>query len=95
MNARNENLSVRLPEQIREQVDALAKATRRSRSFIINDAVVTYLKGQAEYVEGIEKAINSMEEERGHRAETVHAWLDEWANGNKQPLPSPETFGKR
>ena len=43
MSGKSENISIRLPPDIREQVDRLAKANRRSRNFIINEAVGRYV----------------------------------------------------
>jgi predicted transcriptional regulator len=36
--------SIRLPQDIRFQVDHLAKVTKRSRSFIIKEAVQNYMR---------------------------------------------------
>ena len=49
MTTKAESLSVRLPLNVREQVDKLASRTRRSRSFIIGEAVASYVQEQANY----------------------------------------------
>ncbi len=92
MPARAENLSVRLNAEVREQVDELARITRRSRSFIINEAVETYVRDQSEFVREVQAAVKSAQSGVGHSQEQVFAWLDSWAEGKKLPIPAPDIF---
>ena len=41
-------VSVRLPERLAEELAEVAKATERSRSFVIQKALETYLEEQAD-----------------------------------------------
>ncbi len=96
MTVKAENLSVRLPPEIRQQVDNLARATRRSRSFIINEAVATYVRSQAEYAREIDDALKSTQSGIGHSREQVFAWMDLWAaSGKKPPVPKPDIGPKK
>ena len=96
MAAKAENLSVRLPTEVRQKVDALARASRRSRSFIINEAVAYYVDSQAELNKEIDEAIALAESGVGHSSEQVFAWMDEWiASGQKPPLPKPDLRPKK
>jgi predicted transcriptional regulator len=90
VTAKAENLSVRLPVDIRNQVDDLARLTRRSRSFIINEAVASYVRSQAAYAKDIEAAMASAQSGIGHSSEQVFAWMDALAGGVKLPLPEPD-----
>ncbi len=92
MSVKAENLSVRLPPNVKLQVDEIARRTRRSRSFIINEAVSSYVQAQADYAQEITEAIESAESGIGHSKEQVFSWLDEWSDGNKRPLPAPDIF---
>jgi antitoxin ParD1/3/4 len=38
----------------------------------------------------IDEAVLSAESGIGHSAEQVFAWMDDWAEGNKRPLPKPD-----
>jgi antitoxin ParD1/3/4 len=38
----------------------------------------------------IDEAVLSAESGIGHSAEQVFAWMDDWAQGNKRPLPEPD-----
>jgi predicted transcriptional regulator len=90
MSVKAENLSVRLPPNVKLQIDEIARRTRRSRSFIINEAVSSYVQAQADYGREITDAIKSADSGIGHSKEQVFAWLDKWADGNKLPVPSPD-----
>ena len=92
MPARAENLSVRLNAEVREQVDELARITRRSRSFIINEAVETYVRDQGEFVREVQAAVKSAQSGIGHSKEQVFSWLDSLAGGKKLPIPAPDIF---
>jgi len=55
-------VSAKLEPSIAEKLDLLAKATARSRSFLVAEAIETYVKDQAWQIkaiqEGIEEADN-------------------------------------
>jgi predicted transcriptional regulator len=92
MPARAENLSVRLNTEVKEQVDELARITRRSRSFIINEAVETYVRDQSAFVREVQAAVKSAQSGIGHSKEQVFSWLDSLAEGKKLPIPTPDIF---
>lgn len=53
-------ITVRTAPEIAEQIDALARATDRSRNWIIEEAIKAYLATQAWQVAGIEQARASL-----------------------------------
>jgi predicted transcriptional regulator len=95
MPAKAETFSVRLPDGVRNQVDEIARVTKRSRSFIINEAVALYVRDRAEYARELDEAVQSAKSGIGHSAEQVFGWMDSWAAGNKRPLPSPDVFPQK
>lgn len=90
MPAKVETFSVRLPEGVKHQVDEIARVTKRSRSFIIKEAVAAYLRDRAAYERELDDAVRSAQSGVGHSAEQVFGWMDSWAAGEKRPLPSPD-----
>ena len=92
MASKAENLSVRLSTGVREQVDELARITRRSRSFIINEAVESYVRDQGEFVREVQAAVKSAQSGVGHSKEQVFSWLNSLSEGNKLPIPAPDIF---
>ncbi len=90
MAIKAENLSVRLPAELRDQVDEMARRARRSRSFVIKEAVAAYVRDQKQMLAEIDIAIQSADKGIGHSREQVFAWMDAWAAGDKRPLPAPD-----
>lgn len=95
MSAKAETFSVRLPEGVKIQVDEIARVTKRSRSFIIKEAVALYVRDRAEYARELDDAVKSAQTGIGHSAEQVFGWMDAWAAGDKHPLPSPDVYPQK
>ncbi len=57
MPATTANFSVRLPEETKEKIDALARALGRPRNYVIAEAVERYIKEEAWQIEEIQAAI--------------------------------------
>lgn len=48
-------LSARVPEAFRDEVDALAKALNRDRSWIVEQAVKRYLAEEAQFIAAVQQ----------------------------------------
>lgn len=55
------NVTVRVKPATRERLDALAVATRRSKSFVIEEALEMYLDVNEWQIAGIKQALNETE----------------------------------
>ena len=53
-------LSIRLSSETKAQLGLLAKATRRSKSFLAAEAVAAYVARERAIIEGIERGIADM-----------------------------------
>ncbi|MGI8588224.1 MAG: CopG family ribbon-helix-helix protein [Chloroflexia bacterium] len=51
-------ISGRVPEELSRQVDRLAEATRRNRSWVVEEAVRQYVEEQAWQIHAIQEAMN-------------------------------------
>ena len=85
--AMTQPVSVRLEDRNRTNVDRFAKMTKRSRSFIINEAVEAYLQDQIQHLEDLNEAVADAQSGHGHTGEQVHAWMKSW--GSEDELPAP------
>lgn len=83
-------VSVRLEDQNRENVDRFAKMTKRSRSFIINEAVEAYLKDRIQYLVELDEAVADAHSGYGHSSEQIHTWMKSWGAENEFPAPEPD-----
>lgn len=84
--------SVRLPDDLRREVDELAKATKRSRSFVVKEAVETYMEDRRAYLEAIGEAIKEADKGVFISGDAVDRWLASWGTDNPLPMPEPDIF---
>jgi RHH-type transcriptional regulator, rel operon repressor / antitoxin RelB len=80
-------LSVRLNSQTKAKLEALAKASRRSRSFLAAEAIEAYVAAEAWQLKEIEAGIGDLEAGRAVDHEDVQTWLKSW--GKKRERKSP------
>jgi predicted transcriptional regulator len=90
MAAKAETFSVRLSEDIRRQVDQLARLTKRSRSFIVQEAVESYVRDHAAYLGELDAAVASAESGVGHSGEQIFTWMRSWGSARELPAPEPD-----
>ena len=50
-------VSVRLEDDNKKNVDRFAKMTKRSRSFVINEAIAAYLEDRIQYLDELNEAV--------------------------------------
>lgn len=84
--------SVRLPDDLRQEVDQFAKVTRRSRAFVVKEAVAAYMADQRAYLEAIEEGEREADEGVFVSGEAVIRWLQSWGTENELPPPEPDIF---
>ena len=83
-------MTVRLRKETREQLEELAKSTKRSRSFLAAEAIEEFVRANAWQVELIEKRL-ARAKAGGPSVphEEVDRWLASW--GSDDELPKPRT----
>jgi predicted transcriptional regulator len=90
MPSKSETFSVRLPDEVKRELDELARATKRSRSFIVNEAVATFVRERANYLRELDQAVKSAESGVGHSSERIFAWMNSWGSNDELPAPEPD-----
>ncbi|MBT1158737.1 CopG family ribbon-helix-helix protein [Aminobacter anthyllidis] len=86
--ASESKFSISLPDDLRSEVDDYATLTRRSRAFIIKEAVAAYVGDQQAYLASVREAEREADEGNFVPGETVADWLASW--GTDSELPAPE-----
>ena len=61
-------ISVHTKQETSKRLSQLAKATRRSKSFLANEAIERYLAAEEDFVAGVKRGIEQIEE--GHSSTT-------------------------
>ena len=85
-----ETFSVRLPDATRKNVEKLATLTKRSRSFIINEAVEAYVNDRMAYIADLDRAVQSAETGPNHSGEQIFKWMRSWGQADELPSPKPD-----
>jgi predicted transcriptional regulator len=53
-------ITVRVSTELRDRLEAIGKATQRSKSFLSNEAIERYVESEEEILEGIEEGLEDM-----------------------------------
>ena len=82
--------SVRMPDELLSQLDQAAERLRRSKGWIINDAVKEYLAREerdAKMLEETREALADVKAGRILDGEEVMEWLDSWGAEDEKAPP--------
>ena len=90
MPSKAETFSVRLPDEVKSQLDDLAALTKRSRSFLVQEAVTSYVNDRAAYLRDIDQALASAASGVGHSGAQIFDWMESWGTDDELPSPSPD-----
>ena len=82
-------LSVRIPPKMRDELDELAEATGRSKSFLATEALDNYLSVQVWQVKAIKEAMEKIDNGSAKfiSHERVGAWIESWGTDNELEMP--------
>ncbi len=95
MPSKAETFSVRLPDETKKQVDLLARLTKRSRSYIVKEAIQSYVRERGAYLEDLDAAIVSAESGIGHSGDQIFSWMKSWGTPDELPSPAPDIRSKK
>ena len=82
-------LSVRVSTKARDQLENLAEATGRTKSYLAAEAIDYYLQAQAWQVEAIEKSVKKSNSKKAKfiKHQTVSDWLNSWGSDEEKEPP--------
>lgn len=84
--------SVRMPDELLERLEATAEKLRRSKGWIINDAVKEYLAKEdrkAGMLDDTREALADIQAGRVVEAEPIIDWLESWGSDDEKAPPEP------
>lgn len=90
MPMKKETLSIQLSEETKREVDKLARLTKRSRSFIVKEAVEAYVRDHGAYLRDLDAAVSSANSGVGHSSAQIFDWMRSWGKEDERPSPSPD-----
>lgn len=81
-------ISARIPEKLGDDLEALAEATKRSKAFLLTEALEDYVARQAWLVKRIDAAVRDADESGEYVSEEdMFAWLKSWGKPGELPPP--------
>ncbi len=86
-------ISARIPDELDEKLENYAKAEKRSKSFVIEEALERYIAREEWMVEKMDKAFAEAEASGEWTSnEAIVKWLEA---DEPLPLPEPDIFNKK
>ena len=64
-------ITVRVSQELRERLEAIAKETRRSKSFLSNAAIEDFVRREEEFLDDLRQADLDIDEGRGFSHEEI------------------------
>ena len=82
-----EVLSVRVDATVKKRLEALAKHSRRSKSFLAAEAIAAYVQAEEWQLGEIRSAIDELDAGQGVSHEKVSKWLNSWGKPGETKAP--------
>jgi len=89
--AKSAMMTVRLTPETSEKLEALARDTKRSKSYLASEAIESYVTHNAWQVAHIKAAVAEDDEGGlGVPHEEVMRWMKSWGTDHELPRPEPK-----
>ena len=89
-------ISARIPNELDEKLEHYAKVEKRSKSFVIEEALERYIAREEWMVEKMDRAFAEAEESGEWISnEAMIEWMESWGTENVLPPPEPDIFQKK
>jgi len=75
--------TVRVPAEVKDQIDALAENMDRSRSWIVNQAIETYIRHNEWFIREVQKGMDAAERGEFASPEEVEATFRRLTGGRR------------
>jgi predicted transcriptional regulator len=83
-------LSVRVPEELKEQLDYLSRSTKRSKAYLATEALTDYVRKNAWRAKELHEAVKEAEKGVFISHEAMLAWVDSLGTDKELPPPEPD-----
>jgi len=82
-----ETLSIRLDAQTKRRLDALAKRSKRSKSYLAAEAITAYVESEEWQLGEIQASIAELDAGCGISHDQVAKWLNSWGRARETKAP--------
>ncbi|MGA2271418.1 MAG: CopG family transcriptional regulator [Bryobacteraceae bacterium] len=80
-------LSVRVDARVKKRLEALAKHSRRSKSFLAAEAIAAYVAAEEWQLREIQQGLKELDAGQTVSHERVSAWLRSWGKPGEGKAP--------
>jgi len=80
-------LSVRIDENVKKRLEALAARARRSKSFLAAEAIAAFVEAESWQLDEMQAGLEELDEGRGVAHKDVSAWLRSWGRKRERQAP--------
>jgi predicted transcriptional regulator len=80
-------LSLRIDEETKERLEALAKRSRRSKSFLAAEAIASYVAAESWQLDETAAGLDDLERGRTVGHDSVTEWLRSWGGPDERKMP--------
>lgn len=80
----SEILTARVMPDLKDRLDQLAKSTHRAKSWLINEALRSYLDANSWQIEAIEKGVKDAKQRKLIPGKKVDEWLKSWGSPSEK-----------
>lgn len=81
-------LTVRLPISVKHQIEALAQATKRSKSFCVLEAIKAYVELEAWQIEAVKEGLRDIDAGKTVSHSKVKDWVLSWDTAAEKERPA-------
>ncbi len=85
--AASATLTVRMSDDLKRRLDALASATKRSKSTLAAEAIAAYLDLNAWQIDAINQGLAAADRGELIAQQKIEDWVESWTGDNETPPP--------
>ena len=90
--AKSTTMTVRIPPEVSEKLDALARDTKRSKAYLASEAIASYVERNAWQVARIKESLDGARSgSPGVPHADVERWVRSWGTEGELPRPKPRS----
>jgi RHH-type rel operon transcriptional repressor/antitoxin RelB len=82
-------LSVRIDEETKRRLEALAKSAKRTKSFLAAEAIALFVESESWQLEEIKTGLKELDAGQSVSHADVSGWLRSWGRKGERKAPRP------
>ncbi len=82
-----ETLSIRIDAETKQRLDALARRSRRSKSFLAAEAITAYVQSEEWQLGEIQRGLSDLESGHDVGHDKVSEWMRSWGKRTEKKAP--------